>query len=167
MKAVIIILLLGITGISSGCATLTTGTTQNMSITTEKDVTGARCELIDSREGKWYISGTPGSVTVRKGDGPMTITCTKEGYKPAELLVEEKFAGATLGNVIIGGGIGVIIDAASGSAQKYPDQVIIWMEPEVWESEQARIEWQEAKKKFEAELAEKTAAKHQQETVPL
>lgn len=167
MKAVIIILLLGITGISSGCATLTTGTTQNMSITTEKDVTGARCELSDSREGKWYISDTPGSVTVRKGDGPMTINCTKEGYKSAELLVEEKFAGATLGNVIIGGGIGLIIDAASGSAQKYPDQVIIWMEPEVWESEQARIEWQEAREKFEAELVEKAATKNEHETVPL
>ena len=130
---------------ASGCATVTTGTSQSVSVVTEKGVEGARCELTDSKDGKWFVSNSPGTVTVRKGDGPMTVICKKEGFNSATTMVEESFVGATLGNVILGGGIGIIIDAASGAAQQYPDQIVVWMRPEEWESEAQRKEWEQAK----------------------
>jgi len=76
----------------------------------------------------------PGSASVRKGDGPMSIVCKKDGYKPAVMSVDETITGATFGNIILGGGIGVLVDAASGTAQEYPDTVTVWMEPKQWGS---------------------------------
>ncbi len=140
--------------LSSGCATVTTGTTQSVSVITEKDVEGARCELRDSQNRRWSIPDSPGTVEVRKGDGPMTIRCKKSGFETATRVVEEVLVGATLGNVILGGGIGVVIDAVSGAAQQYPEQIVIWMRPEEWESEEQEEQWRAAKRAFEAEREE-------------
>lgn len=153
MKQLTVIFILCLGGIASGCATITTGTSQSITISTEKNVTGAKCELTDTKGGQWYVNNTPGTVSVHKGDGPMTVICRKDGYKPATLIVEESVAGATLGNILIGGGIGIFIDAMSGSAQRYPDQIIVWVEPEQWDSEQARMEWFKEKEAFEEKLA--------------
>ena len=76
----------------------------------------------------------PGTIPVRKGDGPMTVICKKEGYLDVTISVEEVIADATFGNILIGGGIGIRIDAVLGAAQRYPDQIIVWMEPEEWKS---------------------------------
>ena len=48
--------------LSSACATITTGTTQSVSVVTEKSVEGAKCELTDSKVGCWFISDLPGTV---------------------------------------------------------------------------------------------------------
>lgn len=153
MKQLIVITVLCLGGITSGCATITTGTTQSITVITEKDVAGAKCELTDSKGGQWYVNSTPGTVSVHKGDGPMTVICRKDGFKPATLLVEESVAGATLGNIIIGGGIGIFIDAMSGSAQRYPDKIIVWVEPDHWDSDAARDKWLTAKKEYEEKVA--------------
>lgn len=129
-----------------GCATVTTGTGQTITIITERDVEGASCELVDQAFGVWHLDSTPGEVTVNKGDGPMTIVCRKPGYRDGSVLVDEDVTGATYGNILVGGGIGAAVDAASGAAQHYPDRVIIWMEPVHWESLEARIEWLKAKR---------------------
>ena len=42
-------------------------------------LTGASCKLTDSKSGEWFLPSTPGSATVQKGNGPMNITCEKEG----------------------------------------------------------------------------------------
>ena len=138
---------------ASGCATITTGTTQSVSVITEKGVTGAKCELTDSLARRWFIADSPGTVEVRKGDGPMRVVCEKEGYETADISVEEVVAGATLGNVILGGGIGLVVDSLSGAAQRYPEEIVLWMRPEEWESEEQRLEWEEAKRQYEAKLA--------------
>jgi len=110
----------------SACASITTGTEQSIFVETPK-VTGAACELTDSKLGKWTVKSTPGSVKVKKGDGPMNVVCTKAGYEAANISVEETLVGATLGNIILGGGIGILVDAASGAAQKYPDRIVVRM----------------------------------------
>lgn len=136
----------------TGCATIVSGTSQSIAITTPK-VDGAECKLTDSKGGQWYLADTPGSVTVRKGDGPMTIICSKDGYEKGTTLFEEEIAGSTLGNIILGGGIGIFVDAASGAAQKYPDQAIVWMKPAQWKSEEQKIAWLEEKKEYEEKIA--------------
>lgn len=153
----LLVLLLCSAGLSTGCATIATGTDQNITVVTEKNVTGATCELTDSKSAKWYVPNTPGSANVHKGDGPMSVICIKTGYRDANLMVEETIAGATLGNVLIGGGVGILVDAMSGAAQRYPDQITVWMEPESWTSESERLDWMQAKEKFDAETAKKQA----------
>lgn len=145
---------LGAMMLLGGCSTIVTGTTQPFTVKT-KQALGAECVLKDTKERVWRISSTPQTVEVNKGDGPMTITCSKEGYKTATLVVEESFAGATLGNIILGGGIGVIVDAASGAAQEYPDDATLWLEPLEWSSEEEKQEWLSAKQAFEDEQAKK------------
>lgn len=122
-------------------------------LTTEKNVVDASCELTDKKGGKWYAPSTPGTVTVRKGDGPMSIVCKKEGYKISTLSVDETLVGATFGNIILGGGIGVLVDAASGAAQQYPDQIIVWMEPEEWTSVEDKLAWLKNKQEHEEAAA--------------
>lgn len=140
--------------LAAGCSTITTGTSQPITITTAK-VTGAKCELVDSKNGRWVVGDTPGTMEITKGDGPLTVSCSKSGYKTTKIIVEEYFAGATLGNVILGGGIGIIVDAASGAAQEYPDEVLVWMEPNTFKSKAAKKEWFAEKEAYEVEQAAK------------
>jgi len=141
----------------AGCATVVSGTQQSVFIETPF-AEGASCQLHDSKNGSWYLPSTPAAVTVLKGNGPMNITCKKSGYQTATVSADDEFAGATLGNIILGGGIGVFVDAASGAAQKYPDKIIVWMKPNKWSSTQQRKEWEDAKAAYEKEVAEKLEA---------
>ena len=144
-------------GLIVGCSTITTGTTQPFTVKTAK-VDGAKCELVDSKDARWVINSTPETREITKGDGPLTVKCSKAGYKTTEIVVEEAFAGATLGNVILGGGVGVIVDAASGAAQEYPDEVLVWMEPKTFSSKKAKEEWMAEKAAYEAEQEAKHEA---------
>ncbi len=100
----------------AGCATIIKGTTQSVSIDTPP-VEGAHCTLVNS-EGTWYIT-SPGSVVVHKTKNDLAVTCTKEGYQDAQIVIPSHFNGATAGNIIAGGLIGVGIDAASGANYDY------------------------------------------------
>ena len=136
------------TYVISGCATITTGTDQGIRVVTEKDVTGASCTLKDSKGNRSYIPRTPGTTYLTRGNAPLVITCTKPGYKSTTVSIEEDIAGATFGNIILGGGIGIIFDASSGAAQRYPDKVVIWMEPEEWPDEYSRLQWEEDRRAY-------------------
>lgn len=145
----------------AGCATITTGTDQAIRVVTEKNVVGASCSFRDSKGNRSYIPRTPGTTYMPRGNAPLMIKCTKPGYKSAKFLVEEGVAGATMGNVIIGGAIGFIFDAASGAAQRYPDKVVIWLEPEEWPDEASRIQWLKEKRAF---LEQAASAESNRET---
>jgi hypothetical protein len=108
----------------SGCATIIKGTTQSVSIDTDP-VEGARCTLTSS-EGEWFIT-TPGSVVVHKTKNDLKVVCSKEGYQDAEVTIESKFNGATAGNLLLGGVIGVGIDAASGANYQYAPKTHVTM----------------------------------------
>ena len=142
----------------SGCATIVSGTQQTIFIDTPK-MAGAECKLNDSKGGSWYIKETPSSVSVLKGNGPLNIVCTKQGYETETVSVEETVSGATLGNVLLGGGIGILVDAASGAAQKYPNKITVWMKPQKWSSSKEKQDWTQAKSDYEVELAKKEEAK--------
>jgi hypothetical protein len=58
-----------------------------------------------------------------KSKNDLTVTCTKQGYQPATISQSPRFQGTTFGNIILGGGIGAIVDAASGANYEYPAQV--------------------------------------------
>jgi hypothetical protein len=142
----------------SGCATIVSGTQQSLFIDTPH-VNGAECKLNDSKNGSWYLKDTPGTVSVTKGNGPMHIVCSRKGYETTSISTDEDFAGATLGNIILGGGIGIFVDAASGAAQRYPDQIIVWMKPKNFESAAARKSWENEKAEYQRKIAEEAAAK--------
>ncbi len=96
----------------SGCATVTRGTKDAWSVTSEPS--GARVETTHG----FFCEATPCAIKMpRKSE--FTATLTKPGYKPATVQVTNKIAGAggaaMAGNVLVGGLIGVGIDASTGA----------------------------------------------------
>ncbi len=106
----------------SGCATIVDGSKQSVSVSTSP-VQGAACTLHNS-EGTWYLT-SPGSVEVHKTKNDLEVTCTKDGYQPGKQVATSKFGGATFGNILAGGVIGVGIDAASGANYYYDNPLTV------------------------------------------
>lgn len=52
-----------------------------------------------------------------------------------------------LGNILVGGLIGVAIDAASGAAEKFPDSISILLDPNTFESFRHLDRWHDLRKK--------------------
>jgi hypothetical protein len=104
----------------SGCASIVEGTTQSIAVTTTPQP-GAKCTLTNS-EGIWYVT-TPGNAQVHKTKHDLDVVCTLAGFKDAHSTVTPHFNGATVGNVIAGGIIGIGIDAATGANFNYPTEV--------------------------------------------
>ena len=59
----------------------------------------------------------------------ITVLCDREGFEQATYLNHSGAAGATFGNIVLGGGIGWAIDSASGSDNKYDSPVNLTMVP--------------------------------------
>jgi len=57
------------------------------------------------------------------------VVCVKSGYQQATYFNHSGAAGATVGNIILGGGIGWIIDSASGADNKYDSPVNLTLSP--------------------------------------
>jgi hypothetical protein len=143
----------------AGCATVVAGTTQEINITTDPE--GATCTLTRVADGSLgSVTPTPGKMTVSRRKDPISVNCTRDGYEPVTEVMESSFSGATIGNILLGGIIGLAIDAASGANNYYPDRVIVIMTPTSFPTAQARDE-------HFAKVSErqKEAAKKQADTV--
>jgi hypothetical protein len=123
--------LIGSLMLVSGCSTLTgEGTAQSISVETMERASGdriidARCDLSND-EGAWTVL-TPGSVMVHRSNKPLSVKCQKLGYIQDYSSVDSKTKANMWGNIIVGGGIGALIDHNNGSAYAYPDVVRIPM----------------------------------------
>jgi len=108
-----------------GCASITGSKLQPVSVQTVQDnqeVAGAGC-ILTNDAGKWFVT-SPGSVTVQKSTGDMTVDCTKEESKGHENVVS-KSNGSVWGNIIAGGGIGYIVDRSTGAGFDYPNTITV------------------------------------------
>ena len=99
------------------CATITSGTSQSILVDVI-NAPGSICRGTDNKGRQYMWVETPASATVHKGDGPMTLICEKEGFEKTTMTFDEGLTGATFGNILIGGGIGILVDTMSGAAQE-------------------------------------------------
>lgn len=115
--------------LTSGCASITGSTKQNVSVQTMgqggKEIRDAACELGNSK-GTWIVT-SPGSVTVTPSNDAMQVTCKRQGSEPGRASVVSATKGAMFGNIILGGGVGAIIDYSSGAAFEYPTLIQVEM----------------------------------------
>jgi len=111
----------------TACATITRGTTQVVAVDTP-GVPGATC-TIQTQSGPQLVT-TPGAVTLNKGSNALPIQCTKECYVTGSSIIPAGTETMAAGNVILGGVIGLGVDAASGAMNKYPDFVTVAMTPD-------------------------------------
>ncbi|MDZ4202529.1 MAG: SHOCT domain-containing protein [Gallionella sp.] len=115
--------------ITTGCASVTGSPNQSVSVQTRElagvEVAGASCELTND-EGKWFVT-TPGSVSIHRSNKDLQVSCKKSGFEPGRAAVVSDTKGAMFGNIILGGGIGAIIDHNNGSAYEYPTVIDVLM----------------------------------------
>lgn len=128
----------------SGCATVMSGTSQGLTI--ETDPAGATCSVARSGEQIAATSATPSQVMISKGWSALDIECKKNEHLTAKDSLSPTFQPWTLGNILIGGGIGLIIDAASGAMVQYPRSVMLFLVPSRFSSQQERDAYFERKR---------------------
>jgi hypothetical protein len=111
----------------AACSTVVEGSSQQIVVNTTP--AGANCDLIRDGASIGHVSSTPSSVKVDKSKRDITIECTLPEFHKATYYNKSDVAGATVGNVLIGGLIGWGIDSASGADNKYTSPVNITMVP--------------------------------------
>lgn len=77
-------------------------------------------------------------MPIEKAMGSIAILCKKPGYKDVAGTLASEFQAWTFGNIILGGLIGIAVDAASGAMHEYPSMVTITLEPEIFATAQER-----------------------------
>jgi hypothetical protein len=110
-------ILTGVALALSGCASIVKGTSQSIAITTPP-TTGANC-ILSSGQGNWTVT-SPGAVTVEKSKEDIQVRCDKPGWQQGVATIPSNFEGWTLGNILLGGVIGLGVDAATGAINEYP-----------------------------------------------
>lgn len=114
--------------ILGGCASITGGTQQSVSVETRQEATqvsGAACELVNAK-GKWFLT-TPGSVQIQRSNDDLQVTCNKPGLEAGRASVVSIVKPGMVGNFFFGGIIGVAIDHSSGAAYDYPNMIQVMM----------------------------------------
>ena len=112
-----------------GCASVTRGTTENISISS----TPSGVEAVISGLEVPTTCTTPCAVVVKR-NADVAITFQKEGYEtqivPLSRDIQTGGAAGFAGNLLLGGAIGMGVDAATGAATDHkPNPVIVTMQP--------------------------------------
>ena len=110
----------------AACATITTGADQTVSILTP-GADDATCTLTSQSFGTRTMRA-PGGILLPKSRHPITVVCTKECYIDGGGTVTAEFQPMAIGNVILGGGVGLVVDWVSGAYTSYVPQITVPME---------------------------------------
>lgn len=110
-----------------GCATVTRGTTDQITVNSEPAGAEARSSLGHS------CASTPCNWEVNR-KAEFIVSFSKPGYEDTQVPVQTRVAGSGAagfaGNVLVGGVIGMGVDAATGSTlEHYPNPVIASLVP--------------------------------------
>lgn len=121
------LLLIALLPLTGACATITRGTSEAWTV--NSDPTGADVKLSTGQE-----CTTPCTLKLKRKDS-FTVTVHKQGYKKVTTQVISQVAGAgaagMAGNVLVGGIIGVGVDAATGATKELkpnPLEVVLEVE---------------------------------------
>ncbi|HEU5047178.1 MAG TPA: PEGA domain-containing protein [Rickettsiales bacterium] len=114
--------------ITAACSTIIEGKSQQLTINTNP--AGAKCTLNRKDTVIGSVDSTPGSVNIEKTKNDIKVICNKEGYQETTYLNHSGIAGATFGNIALGGLIGWGVDSATGADNKYDSPMNITLAPE-------------------------------------
>jgi len=109
----------------SGCASIINDSTHPMKIetltSTGEVISGADCKMSNDYGNNTMKSGD--TAQVRRSSKDMDITCVTENQPEAKGRAISRANAGLAGNILIGGGIGAIIDHNKGTAYTYPTWV--------------------------------------------
>jgi uncharacterized protein YceK len=106
----------------SGCASVMNDATHPMKIETKTEagewVTGAECRMTNDYGTATVKSGE--TAQVRRSSKDLDIVCKDPKNPDANARAISRANGGMWGNIILGGGIGAIVDHNKGTAYTYP-----------------------------------------------
>ena len=94
----------------TGCATVMTGKYQSIPVTSEPPGVKVRADT-----GETIV--TPGKFNLMRNE-EHTLMAECPGYEPQQLKLHNKAQGWVWGNILLGGGIGLIVDCVSGASDE-------------------------------------------------
>jgi hypothetical protein len=111
----------------SSCATITRGVHEKLKVVSDPPRADVRLSTGES-------GVTPATFVKNRRTDSFNVTVSKSGYVSQTVHVESKFSGtggtAMAGNAIVGGLIGIGVDAASGAYNSlYPNPVSVHLVP--------------------------------------
>lgn len=101
----------------TGCASIVKGTSQDVVINTP-GAEGAQCTLTSKRIGTQTVT-TPATLNLKRSKHDIAISCSKPCYMTTTASMHSGVEGWTIGNILLGGIIGLGIDAWTGALNKY------------------------------------------------
>jgi hypothetical protein len=121
--------IMALCALAGGCASVTRGTTENLSIAS----TPSGAEAIISGLENPTTCITPCSVVVKR-NADISVTIQKPGFEPQVVPLTREIQGTGAagfaGNVIAGGLVGMGVDAVTGAARDHkPNPVIVTLQP--------------------------------------
>lgn len=106
-----------------GCATVINGTNTDYVASTNPE--GA---LVTFSNGSTCT--TPCELELRRKDD-LRADITMPGYKPTYVLIQSKLGGSAFGNILLGGGVGAVVDGSNGASNRlYPRPLIVQLAAE-------------------------------------
>jgi hypothetical protein len=111
----------------AACATITKGTTQVVAVNTP-GAAGASCTLTSPAIGALTVV-TPDTISLPKASDNISVRCSKECYQDGAGVISSNMEGMTAGNIILGGVIGLGVDAVSGAMNKYSPEIQVALIP--------------------------------------
>jgi hypothetical protein len=125
LKRPLVAVVLAITALLSGCASLLEEDTQEVNVRfmcAEKHLV-ATCDLKNDK-GRWRLS-TPGKATVINDTSLLEISCKASFIPSFSVSVMPTPSIGMLGNLLFGGVVGAAVDIYNNSGMKYPENIDI------------------------------------------
>ncbi len=125
----ILVMMLACSVAASGCASITTGTSQTIEVES-KSGDGAttmqmQCELQNDK-GQWSLAA-PGSIQVARSSKDLMVRCTTASGGSGTATAVSRANAGMLGNVLVSCGLGMPIDHFTGARYDYPSPIVVWL----------------------------------------
>lgn len=110
MKRFVSILVLVVSSVR--CASIVHGSHQQIPVDSQPP--GASVQ-VTCATGRFNAPPTPSEITLKRNRADCSVSISKDGYHPAEFQLSRQVSGWYFGNILLGGVIGLIVDAADGA----------------------------------------------------
>ena len=109
--------------IIGGCASVMLGSFQDVSIETKCADKKVKAEcLVKNEMGEWFVR-TPGTINLHKGYDELELTCKGNDFEPHKVSISSSGNVTLLGNALVGGGLGAIVDLETKAGFEYPTKI--------------------------------------------
>ena len=107
----------------SGCSTIVSDKTATIAVQAPNCPQGTVCTF-SHKKGSWSVQ-PPATLTIPKSDDTLHILCKTPRGKTITHSAASQFGGMFWGNLLFGGGIGMIADANTDAHREYPTSISI------------------------------------------